>query len=413
MPESRTKRKRDRAPLGAYLVSPRDSGRRYYQIRWSDGRGSGRKSTGTTKRAEAEAILREFLRTLDQRRAGLVEVAEGFRLWLDVKEKGGRPVSPKTLDEYQRLSDRLVDFLTGKRKRVHLVDVVPLDLRAWLRQLAADKPKGGGLSPRGVRKRFYVARMAFEWMRRNRLIPENPLDGLEDEVTREKATPVGRLSEEDYQAIVETLEKQIRTKEGPPARPGGRPPKTGKPTTTKPKRVPRPLNGVEVANLETLRDLLEVMWWSGLRSVHACGLRWVDIDLQAEAGPVWTIRAPENKGGVRTYPIRSNLVPLLRRRRQHLGRGPFPALEAVRSTWQRWKKANGWEGVSFHQLRSAFASRAEESMPRGAALFLSGMTPAAGEGSATSAMLGHTGARMTATYVDWRIERLRELLEAM
>jgi integrase len=408
----RKPRRRGKADLGAYLVPPREAGRRFYEIRYSDGSGTRRKSTGTTKRAEAEEVLRRFLEELPQHRAGLVTIEAGFNRWLAVKSKGVRAVDPKkTLPSYRLLVERLLEHLTVKRRRKNLVQIERHDLRLFLRRLGDPAPRGYGLSPRGVKKQLGLARMLFAFLVEERLLREDPTVGLNRETTTDEATPVGRMSEATYSALLATLDKQIETGFGAPAKVGGRPQRRSGPGKPAAATRPRPLSPKAVAGLVALRDFLEAMYWSGIRSVHLASMRWPDIDLDAA---VWTVKAPRSKGGVRTFPIRSNLLPLLERRRRLLNTGPFPPIEALRSTWARWKVQNPeFKGTSFHQLRSSFASRAEEAMPRGAALWLTSKIPSASERTASSELLGHGSGRMTATYVDFEVERLREFLEAM
>jgi len=137
-------------------------------------------------------------------------------------------------------------------------------------------------------------------------------------------------------------------------------------------------------------DVIEVMWWTGLRLIEACRLKVADVNLEdprKSADPraqTLTVRSPRNKGGTKAIPIPPQVLAIFRGRAADrdpeglvFGLGlagpalarprrvpsrtgsldPDDAYEALRQFRQRWcARFPGHRPGFFHSLRHALAS---------------------------------------------------------
>ena len=129
-----------------------------------------------------------------------------------------------------------------------------------------------------------------------------------------------------------------------------------------PRKVIRVLSAEEEPRLlaaapDHLRDLILLVLHTGLRKSEALGLRWKDIDLEER---VLTVRA--GKGDkARFIPINNTAAAALGRRRRDVGHvftwQGKPILD-IKMSWTRTLRRAGIHGLTFHNLRDTFATRA-------------------------------------------------------
>lgn len=122
---------------------------------------------------------------------------------------------------------------------------------------------------------------------------------------------------------------------------------------------------------------IRIALYTGLRLGELLGLQWQDIDLEESVLHVhrqWTrtgeYAEPKTKAGVRRIPLSSELVSFLTalKLRSHHSRDDHPVFAArngeplthrnvTRRGFEAAAKKAGIDGVSFHSMRHAFASR--------------------------------------------------------
>jgi integrase len=108
---------------------------------------------------------------------------------------------------------------------------------------------------------------------------------------------------------------------------------------------------------QTVADLVTALWFSGLRSIEALRLLWVDVDLDRAT---WTIRSPANKGGTVVLPVHREVLTMLRRRRLLGQAGPFQGV-GDREAWRKFKARHPeLEQRHLHSLRHSFVTRMVE-----------------------------------------------------
>ena len=332
----------------------------YWYAVWTELGEKRRRSLRTKSRPAAARALREFAADVA---AGWSErpdlpLQDGLRLWLEDRERPDRKLATSTLNQYRGVVRQLARVTSPQL----LADEVrPLDVRAIMDRVAEQY----SATPETVRKKLGVLSMAFRWMVRQELVRRNPCDAVEPPASRPQRKPA--LTEEVYGRLCAALEEDVA--------------QAGDTYTRR--------------NREALRDLVEVLWRSGLRRVEALRLEWPDIDLESAA---WVIRSPRNKGGERQAPIHSALLPLLRRR-QLLGEaGPFVPRRPLENAWVSFKKrVPEWRGTDLHSLRHAFVTRLRRSGGADAAQFLA----------------GHRTAAMTDHYTHFNAEDFRGVLERL
>ena len=330
----------------------------FWYVVWQSPKGPRRRSLRTQSKLEARQALREFQTSGAPRKQRSVSLIDAAWEWLADRARSERRLQPSTLNSYE-VFVRQLDACAPETWLVD--DVGPLDIRDLLDKFAEIYSP----SPETQRKRLGMLSSIFRWLVRQELVRRNPCDAVEPPAARPQRKPT--LSEAAYGALCEALDENVGTA------------------------------GAEVArrNAEALRDLVVVLWHSGLRRVEALRLDWPDIDLQTAT---WLIRSPRNKGGDRAAPIHTALVPVLRRRKLLGELGPFQPRRPVENAWVSFKKCfPAWQGTDLHSLRHAFVTRLRRAGGADAAQFLA----------------GHRTAAMTDLYKHYGAEEFREVLEML
>lgn len=331
--------------------------RRWYIVWQEDGQPR-RRSTRTTRRDHASSALRAFI--LDD--GGKVErgprkrltAREGLEEWLADRSRPRYGLQPSTIQTYRSVVARVSAVLPA---RLLLRDVSPHHVRR-----ALDRLETAGTPAREVGKIVRHLRLAFAWLERQGEIRRDPTRAVELPKMRRRRGAA--IDQDRYGALLAALDRSIEA-----------------------------AGEFSRDRLEELRDLLEVIWRSGLRSIEAFRLRWESVDLDRAT---WQVDAPANKGGLRVQPIHRDLLPILRRRRLRGGAGPFSP--RIRFTWSAWKKTHReWIGTGFHQLRHAFVTR----------------LALVGEQAAASFLVGHASAQMTEHYTHLTAEDARSVLDRL
>jgi integrase len=309
--------------VGSYSRQPHlwRSANGYLYIVYSDRGRWRRKSTRTTKRAAADAQLREFL----QRGAGArlptskAPLAQAAAEWLEDRSSVRFGLAAVTLKEYALTCSRLDGMALGQLRPEQ---VEPRDVREALQRLE----KAGATA--GIQARFLNhLRMIFRWLRFQERVAGNPAELVEPPRVARGRRPA--ITPGQFQTLRATATADLEAASLPADR----------------------------REAQMVLDLLDALWLSGLRSIEAIRLRWEDVDLEAKT---WRIISPENKGGDQVLPLHPGLVPMLRRRRLEAGAepGPFSSLWTVRNAWQRFKRRHKeWTGWSLHSLRHGFVTR--------------------------------------------------------
>jgi len=305
----------------------------------------------TMTRAEAERARVEWDRrnTLGMNAVpGMFTFGEILKRWL--AEKRDRR-SAKTLAGYDSHANHLTEHFPCSRP---IGDIQADQISAYLRARVADAINAGRTeygAKRTADKVLGTISMIFEWASARGLAERNPCRaveryGLEPE---EKApAPV---------ALVAELQTVLRAE-------------ADAPTTT----------GEQAHMRRLVADLVEVLWWTGLRVGEACRLTVSDLTLDpaAASGEV-VIRSARVKGGkVKRYPIAAEVVPILRAwsdgkpaSASVFGIGPMghdTAARAVAVFRTRWlkgrlpgfpEKRERFRPAFFHSIRHAYASDLE------------------------------------------------------
>lgn len=120
---------------------------------------------------------------------------------------------------------------------------------------------------------------------------------------------------------------------------------------------------------QLVADMVQVMWWTGLRAGECCKLLLEDVDLVRRT---FTIRSARNKGGRATHPIPEEVFEIFDRRTRQRPvvkdvevRSPFLfpsstgayAYRPVYTFWTRWvERFPQYKAVRFHSLRHAYTT---------------------------------------------------------
>jgi integrase len=308
--------------------------RRFYLVWQEPGGITKRQSLRTEDRLEAEAKLEEVQRDLGEgydmgNRA--LTLGEAARQWLRDREEPERGLSRKTLYGYQRFVDQLLAVASADQL---VADMRARDCRLILRAMR----DAFSLSPGSMRGRHVAFGMMFRWLVRDEVLTRNPVDSLEAPKVEKQRKPA--LTVEEFQALAMDLENAVEAATD--------------------ERVER--------GYQAVRDQVEVLWLSGMRSIESIRLEWEDVNLEAMT---WTIRSPRNKGGEKALPIHRGLREVLLRRRLLGGPGPFQPESYMRTWWRRWKERNPrWKGTSLHSLRHSFVTRLRRAGEKEAAMQL-------------------------------------------
>lgn len=332
----------------------------YYMVRQVHGRPV-RKSLRTreyvTATNEIEAAIRDHAAGEAWNTPDDLTLTEAAREWLELKAEPRFDLSVRTLNEYRTTVERLEELLPVSAP---VQSVTPRDLRKLLTAYEARWPSG----PRGTRRIQSHLSMLFRWLIKEGVLTRNPVEALD--AVRVPQRDQHCITPEDYATLLASLDGDIAGEQGPLA----------------------------ARDALTVRELVEVLWFSGLRSIEAYRLVWEDVDLE---GATWVIRSPANKGGVRRHPVHPAAIDVLRRRRLRGLSVPF-SLYPTQNAWIRFKRRHrAFRGWSLHALRRGFISR----------------LVAAGNLAAARHLGRHRTPAMTDLYTTVGSETFRAALEAL
>lgn len=329
----------------------------YYAV-WREGNQPKRKSLRTKQKVRAERELAKL--KASGRRANDphdLTVWDAVDRWLEEKHRPLHSLNETTLRQYRALGQRVKQFWSREEL---LDDLDTQQVYDWLDRLQRD-----GLTPQGVRIRLALLRQMLGWHNDLGNMSRNPARPIKLRGAQAQRTQA--MLEPEFNELVADAEEWV--------------------------------NEAKLAEdgfyRAALVDLLVILFYSGLRSIEAFRVEWVDIDLEKR---VWTIRSPQNKGGVKVLPIHSRAFEVLESRAANSGQGPFEDAEAIRNRWKRFKLARTrWKGTSFHALRHGFVTR----------LVLQGRRWEAQQ------LAGHHSEKMTDHYTHAQAEDLRDALEGI
>jgi len=348
-------------PVVYRLARRPDRGRVWY-ITWTENGVTRRRTTKTANKAAAQKVLASFLEDRaaedDGQRLELT-LRQAADEWMAEKASARHGLAPQTLAGYRTSLSR---FVASQPRRRLLRDVRPAHIIRHLEQRQA-----AGAAPTTLRHALTHISMLFRWHCRMGHAGRNPAEAVE--APRGKPTPVGEIGEREFWRLHAAALADI----------DGALTDSGRRTR------------------EAVAALLELLWWTGLRSIEAIRLRWDDVDLERA---VMVVRSPEKKGGVRAVPLHPKAVAVLARRRLLGGDGPFPAPAAMKTAWRRFKarKANAeWRGVNLHAIRHSFVTRLSR----------------LGDQAAASLLVGHHSREMTRHYTHLTPEDARAALERL
>lgn len=295
---------------------------RVWYVVWSEGGRPRRHSTRTRERVTAENVLAQLLRDRAQdptwRAPRRLTLRAAAAEWVALKSQARFDLKGVTLKEYRTFARRISETVPAS---LHVDAATPRDLRLILEELER-RHELGALSMKKVQNHLS---MLFRWLHREGVVPRNPAASLERVKT---AAPAPRgVTEEEFARILAAIEADLLEGAPPRAR----------------------------ADAAEVRDLIEVLWNSGLRSIEAYRLSWSDLDLPSAR---WVIRSPANKGGVRELPMHPRVVEILARRRLRALLQPFPRY-ATENAWGRFRGRHGRlvRRMRLHDLRHAFITR--------------------------------------------------------
>lgn len=351
---------RRRRPAGLPHLWKHPQSQVYYLVQQVNGR-KVRRSLRTREYVTAENELHKVVR---DHAAGAawsspsdLTLVEAAQEWLELKSEPRFDLSPRTLRAYRTTVERLEELLPASPE---VRAVTPRDLRRLLKAYEERWPAG----PTSLRRLQGHLSMLFRWLQKEGLVVRNPVEALD--AVRLPQREQHCVSPEEYATLRATLEGDTAG--------------AGRPRAA--------LDAREVL------DLVEVLWYSGLRSIEAYRLCWEDVDLDSAT---WTIRSPENKGGTRRQPVHPVAIDVLRRRRLRGLRVPFQHY-ATQNAWRRFKEAHPlFKGWSLHALRRGFISR----------------LVAAGNLAAARHLGRHRTPAMTDLYTTVNPETFRQALESI
>lgn len=281
--------------------------------------------------------------------------------WLLDREAPLRGLGAQTLSGYRTFVNQLKAIVPPE---VPAAAIRPVDCRHIIEQFQEEF----GLSANTAKKRHNSLRMLFNWMMEEELVVKNPVK-LKD-APKARVKHVGALREDGYRDLIAAILGE---------------------------RDASGASDKERRNAQSLLDLMEVLWRSGIRSKEAHRLRWEDIDLKAR---VWLVRAGgENKGGERRIPFNMHFLPILQRRRLLGGAGPFLPEGHHRYLWKKFKERHPeFKGdTSLHKMRSRVVTRFAE----------------LGLSEAKFDAAGHTTEDVNEGYKDLEMEFLRKAIDQL
>jgi len=298
---------------------------------------------------EARKALAEFeLERLQQRAVNASGPALGAVIegWL---EEHGADLSPTTLRRYEGIVNSHI--LDSAIAGVPIVELTADDFRGWLRHVRA-KPgrRDRQLSPRTVRHCYRLASVVLNDAVRRGILDRSPLTGVHVPVVRANPDETRAWTVEEVGTFMKTLDSS------------------------------------SAANATTWQNVWGLLLATGLRRGELVGLRWSDIDFDAQTLTVRRTRLagltnpapPKTKGAARTVPLSSEALGFLRplRAQQEASRrilgsdwpdtgfvvvlpdGGIPHPDSVTKRFREDCDRSGVPYISVHGLRHTFATLA-------------------------------------------------------
>ena len=314
----------------AFMEKRPDSGRWYIRFKDTSTGNWRRKSLGTRKKLEANLKFSDFLKDLQANSvSNNPSLKQAIAIWL--AENTEREVSHQHLTAMRLGAKELCDFF-GTQK---LADIS----RTRMRSLLATHQHRKGC---GAKNKLAIYRMFFRWAVAERMIQSDPTYDL-GRLIKAAAPPTRtpRISDRDLADLLADLEKDSIAK--------------------------------------VLVPIVRFLSITGVRSIDAIRLRWMDVDL--DRGLVQIV--PGNgKGAARLLPCSRDALPV---RSSNCERVFNLSKNQLVGYWRRFRGKPGnerWRGTSLHSLRVRVNSKLVE----------------AGHEALARAMLGHADIDMTAHY---------------
>lgn len=321
------------------------------------------KSLGTRSKVQAEKIKKKLLAGMNSVDQVPASIWEGADAWVADKERAIHGLTQSTLATYRLIAKRVKEFWPAD---MLLEDITTPSVDSFLDFLER-KYKN---SPSGLKKKLGILRSFFKWHHERGNMPRNPAAPINLRGVKSERHPA--MEEEEYHKLLADVKKWVDS----------------------PVRAGFEAQEVRIRNeRNSVYDLIELLWYSGLRSIEAIRMEWDDIDLDRR---IWTIQSPKNKGGDRVLPFHSMVGEVLRRRLDSNPTRPFPPL--LRNQWKAFKTANPqWMGTNLHSIRHSFVTR----------VVLNGHPWAA------QMLASHHSTEMTQLYTHAQADDLREGLDSL
>lgn len=291
-------------------------------------------STRTKIRGEAEHALDQYISDLamgiSPQEASTMTMHQGISNWLEDRQSPRNSLKACTLGGYRTFARKLLSAIPP--------GLLIRDFRREHVRRALDKLAQAGESSIQVAKCQTILSQVCNFLIIEGHLTKNPSVKV---APAAQYKPHKAMSEQEYQAILYTLEVEIQE---------------AKPASRK-------------AYME-LRDLIALIWNTGFRFVEWTRIQWADVDFKKREA---TTRSPKNKGGTRTRRLTGSAIEVLQRRRQLCGK-VFPGTYAgLMTAWQRFRARNPeFSEARFHGMRRAFVTRIHSEIGSLAAMTLAG-----------------------------------------
>jgi len=334
-----------------------------YYLYWREDGKPKWKSLRTRSKIEAEKKKKQLLAGIEGEVEGILTVWDGADAWLKDKRRPLHGLDKGTLDNYRVVVARIKEHWGPAAL---LEDVSTPSVDSFLDFLER-KYK---LSPPGLKKRLGLLRSFFKWHHERGNMPRNPAVAINLRSVKSQRHPA--MEQEEYDRLRVDLAAWI--------------------ASPVPDHVVRREELVR-AQRHSVLDWVDLLWYSGLRSIEALRMQWDDIDFERR---IWTILGPHNKGGDRVLPVHQRAVDILKRRKATGLDRPFPMV--TRNGWREFKcHFPHWKGTNLHSIRHSFVTR----------VVLNGHPWAA------QMLASHHSTEMTQLYTHAQSDDLREGLDSL
>ena len=334
-----------------------------YYLYWREEGKPKWKSLGTRSKIEAEKKKKRLLASVEGEIEGILTIWEGANAWLADKCRPIHGLNKGTISSYRVLTKRIKEFWAFDTL---LEEVSTPSVDSFLDYLERTYQ----LSPSGLKKKLGLLRSFFKWHHERGNMPRNPAVAINLRGVKPERHPA--MEQEEYDRLRRDLLDWIE-----------------RPIPNHARRE----ESVVRDQRQSVLDWVDVLWFSGLRSVEALRLEWDNIDLERR---IWTIIGPKNKGGDRVLPMHQVPVDILQRRRDSGILRPFPMVATKR--WRTFKLSfPHWKGTNLHSIRHSFVTR----------VVLNGHPWAA------QMLASHHSTEMTQLYTHAQSDDLREGLDSL